>query len=390
MRARVWVRLGVVVLLAVLGAAVGCSKTPDDAKIASAIQQKFSGDSGLQNKQLSVQSEKGTVTLSGTVDNDVERQAASRYAAAVPGVKQVVNNLQVGAMQAENAAPPAAPAAVPSAPAPSPAAATAPAAKPSPRRHRHHEQDAEDHNPQFDADEPAQNAQAQPAPPLPPPTQTPPAAQAPPDSSAAAAPAASAAPPPPPQKVTIASGTGLSVRLIEALDSESCQPGQTFHATLNSPLTLNGQVVVPAGYEVEGFVVDAKSAGKFQGKAELTLELNRIKVGDKTYNIQTDQFHREGASRGKSTAEKVGAGSVLGAVIGAIAGGGKGAAIGAAAGGGVGGGVQAASKPEPVRLPSETVLSFTLQAPLSLIPTTAPPPRAGAPHLNAAQSGSQN
>ena len=58
---------------------------------------------------------------------------------------------------------------------------------------------------------------------------------------------------------------------------------------------------------------------------------------------------------------------MLGGIIGALAGGGKGAAIGAAAGAGVGGGVQAASKSQQIKLPSETVLSFTLQAAITVV-----------------------
>jgi hypothetical protein len=188
-------------------------------------------------------------------------------------------------------------------------------------------------------------------------------------------PAAAPAPPPPPpqpQKVTIPSGTTLSVRLEDALDSETATQGQTFRATLNSPLAVEGDVVIPAGHEVEGHVVEVKSAGKFAGKSELILQLDRISAGSKYYNIQTDQWHREGASRGKNTAEKVGAGSVIGAIIGGIAGGGKGAAIGAAAGGGVGGGVQAATKGQQIKLPSETVLTFTLQSPVTVTPAKSP------------------
>jgi outer membrane lipoprotein SlyB len=89
--------------------------------------------------------------------------------------------------------------------------------------------------------------------------------------------------------------------------------------------------------------------------------------GGKTYNIQTDQYKKQGSSRGKNTAEKVGAGAAIGGIIGAIAGGGKGAAIGAAAGAGVGGGVQAASKSQQIKLPSETVLNFTLQQPVTVV-----------------------
>src|SRR5207249_700037 len=138
-------------------------------------------------------------------------------------------------------------------------------------------------------------------------------------------------PPPPPQKVTIPSGTTLAVRLVDTIDSERSQPGQTFHATLDSPLAVEGDVAVPAGYDVEGHIVDVKSAGKFAGQSVLALQLDRIKVGDKYYNVQTDQYRRQGSSRGKNTAEKVGAGAGIGAIIGAIAGGGKGAASGATA-----------------------------------------------------------
>ncbi len=58
------------VFLLVLGMAAGCTKAPNDAQITSDVQSKINADSGLQGKQLGVQSENGTVTLSGTVDND--------------------------------------------------------------------------------------------------------------------------------------------------------------------------------------------------------------------------------------------------------------------------------------------------------------------------------
>jgi hypothetical protein len=120
-------------------------------------------------------------------------------------------------------------------------------------------------------------------------------------------------------------------------------------------------------------IVDVKSAGKFAGQSLLVLQLDRIAVGSKNYSLQTDQCKRQGNSRGKNTATRVGAGAVIGAIIGGIAGGGKGAGIGALAGGGVGGGVQAATKGQQIKLPSETVLNFTLQGPLTVVPTTQGP-----------------
>jgi hypothetical protein len=183
--------------------------------------------------------------------------------------------------------------------------------------------------------------------------------------------------------VTIDQGTQLSVRLVDPIDSEKNQTGQTFHATLNNPLTADGEEVVPAGSDVVGHIAELKSAGKFAGQSVVVLQLDSITSGSRTYNIQTDQYKKQGSSRGKNTAEKVGGGAALGAIIGAIAGGGKGAAIGAAAGGGIGGGVQAATKSQQIKLPSETVLNFTLQAPVTVI--QAPNPNSNRQKLGESQ-----
>jgi hypothetical protein len=179
-------------------------------------------------------------------------------------------------------------------------------------------------------------------------------------------------PPPAPKKLIIDQGTQLAIRLVDPIDSEKNQTGDTFHATLNAPLTSDGKQAVPAGTDITGHLVDVKSAGKFKGQSVVVLQLDSLTSGGKTYSLQTDQYRKEGKSRGKNTAEKVGGGAIVGGIIGAIAGGGKGAAIGSAAGAGVGGGVQAATKSQQIRLPSETVLNFTLQAPITVLQTPSP------------------
>jgi hypothetical protein len=347
MKARVSLYLSALVLLTILVAAVGCSKAPTDAQITSDIQNKLNSDSGLQGKQVTVEAANGSVTLSGQVDNDAQRDAAARYASSEAGVKQVVNNLQVGPALA--------------------VAETAPEPrKPSPAAKRPRKTPGERNDPYSAPDEVAQTTPAPAPAPAPAPV---PAVPAPPP------------PPPPPQKVTIPSGTTLAVRLVDAIDSETATQGQTFHATLNSPLAVDGDTAIPSGYDVEGHVVTVQSAGKFAGQSLLVLQLDRIAAGGKNYTIQTDQYRKQGSSRGKNTAAKVGAGAGIGAIIGAIAGGGKGAAIGAAAGGGLGAGAQAVTHGQQIKLPSETVLNFTLQAPLTVIPTTQGP-NAGRPTLN--------
>jgi hypothetical protein len=184
--------------------------------------------------------------------------------------------------------------------------------------------------------------------------------------------------------LTIDSGASVSVRLVDTIASDTAQPGESFRATLDSPLFSNGELAIPAGYTVEGHIVDVKSAGKFAGQSLLVLQLDRLTVGGKSYVLQTDRFRRQGGNRSTNTAEKVGGGAAIGAILGGILGGGKGAGIGAAAGGGVGGGVQAAGKGEQVKLASETVLKFTLDAPLTVAQVSKAPDE-GRPKLDTPQ-----
>jgi len=356
MRSGAGKHLGTAFLIGILAAGLGCNKAPDDRQVTEQLQAKLSQDSGLQGKTITVESSGGVVTLSGTVDNDAQRTAAARHASTIPGVKEVVNNLQVGA-------------AVPTARQVAEARPAKPAreVKPGPSV-RHHRRDSEVPDQNFwdkgqsdKGDSSSQPATTANASPVPAPAPAAPAATAP----AATAPTTPPQPPEP-KKLTVQSGTTVAVRLVDAIDSETAQAGQTFHATLDSPLTSEGEVAVPSGYNVEGHVVDVKSAGKFAGQSLLVLQLDRIAANGKAYDIETNPYRREGNSRSKNTAEKVGAGAVIGAIIGGLAGGGKGAGIGAAAGGGLGGGAQAATKGQQIKLPSETVLNFTLQSPLTV------------------------
>ena len=61
----------------------------------------------------------------------------------------------------------------------------------------------------------------------------------------------------------------------------------------------------PPGYDVEGHIVDVENGGKFTGKAQLTLQLDRIILYGKHYDLQTDTYHKETKSRTTNTAEKL-------------------------------------------------------------------------------------
>jgi hypothetical protein len=322
--------LSACVLAMILCAMTGCARKPDDAKISSEIQGKFSQDSGLSSKQLSVQSENGVVTISGNVDNDAQREAAGRQAASVSGVKTVINNLQVRIASTSTPASTAT-----STPAPASSTFSKPAPGKKPRKYKDSAYTV-DPTPSSNTDSTASANAATPADPS---NAAPAAASSDPASSATQAP-----PPPAPRKLIVDQGTQIAIRLVDAIDSEKNQPGDTFRATLNAPLTSDGEEALPAGVDVLGKLVDVKSAGKFAGQSVVVLQLQTITAGGQNYDIQTDQYRKQGSSRGKNTAEKVGGGAVVGGILGGILGGGKGAAIGAAAGAGAGGGVQAASK----------------------------------------------
>ena len=304
--------------IVLLGLALGCSKKADDTTIVTQLQGKISADPAFAGRTIQIQSQDGVVTLTGNVTDEFQRQAAANYAGSVPGVKTVVNNLSVESP----AGRPAMPAAAPVGRKPVPGSA-AEAVKPVTGR-------------VFNETE-------------------------------SSAPAATRAPAPIPM-VTIPEGTVLVVRTIDVIDSEKNNVGDVFSGTMEAPITVNGEVVVPKGADVQGRVVAAKGGGKFTGRPAISLTLTKLSMGGRTYDLSTGEFSSSGKSRGKETAVAVGGGAAAGALIGALAGGGKGAAIGAAAGAGAGTGVQAIRKPGQVKVPSESVLNFPLQKAISVTP----------------------
>jgi hypothetical protein len=172
--------------------------------------------------------------------------------------------------------------------------------------------------------------------------------------------------PPPPNSagIELPQGTNLVVRTIDGVDSQVNHVGQTFAASLDEPVSLNGQTVIPRGADVVLKLVDAQQSGKFTGRTGLTMDLMSLKVNGRMVDVNTQTVSRESSSRGKRTAEVAGGTAALGAIIGAIAGGGKGAAIGAGAGGAAGAGAEVVTSGQRVKIPSETRLTFTLDTPV--------------------------
>ncbi len=169
-----------------------------------------------------------------------------------------------------------------------------------------------------------------------------------------------------PANVIIPAGTQISVRTIDAIDSADNSVGDRFQASLEEPLTLEGSVVVEKYALVYGRLTESKESGTFTGRSQLRLELTGIVVNGKTVPILTGEYEVSGKSRGASTAKRTLGGAALGAIIGAAADGGQGAAIGAGAGAGAGAGSEIITRGDRVKVPSETLIDFTLQQDVSI------------------------
>lgn len=166
-------------------------------------------------------------------------------------------------------------------------------------------------------------------------------------------------------------GTQVSVRTEETIDSGKAVEGQTFPGEVTEDvLDATGATVIPRGATAQIIITSASKGGRFRGASDLGLDLKSVTVDGREYRPSTtdvEQRGKSGLGANKRTAEYSGGGAALGAIIGAIAGGGKGAAIGAGAGGGAGALTQVLTKGGSIRVPVETILTFSLDKPLHVV-----------------------
>lgn len=166
--------------------------------------------------------------------------------------------------------------------------------------------------------------------------------------------------------VTVPAATRILIRTIDPIDSSKQKTGYRFTAALETDLQVEDAVVAPRGTTVYGRLAQASSAGKMSGSSQLTLELTDIVINGAATPLLTSTYELKGQGEGKKTARKVVGGAGLGALIGGIAGGGTGAAIGVVAGAAGGTAVAASRKGEQLQIPSESLLEFRLEQPVSL------------------------
>ncbi|PYV15597.1 MAG: hypothetical protein DMG21_14555 [Acidobacteria bacterium] len=175
----------------------------------------------------------------------------------------------------------------------------------------------------------------------------------------------------PGRKLMLSAGTEIRVRLDNTLSSTSNRSGDSFTATLDGPLVVNGAEVVPDGARVTGRVIAARASGHLQTPSELAVTLYSIEADGKTYELVTTDYGLAGRSHKKRNTAWIGGGAAGGALLGALLGGKKGAAIGAGAGAGGGTATAYATGKKDIVLPAESVLRFALREPLTLVKSSS-------------------
>lgn len=381
-----------------------------DLSIQSDVLKALASYPDISSEQITANTSGGIVTLAGTASSDTAKNQAQVVAAAVDGVRSVVNNVSVSA-----------------------SAAADPSAAQDQQQEQEPVQQAQSNVPDQQAQQPAYSQQSQPQPGVngnwgkagPPPDvqngqipqpsqgnesqqpntqsqgqqqanqypmqdpgqddgaqpqQQPPAY---PQRPAYGAPnsqyprqsypnqnRAYAAPHLPSEPVTLPANTLFTVRTSEPLDSRTLRGGENFQVVLAQDLYSGPYLAIPRGAVLQGHVAGVKKPGALRGGAGFALQIVSLNITGQSYPVATDTFATDtGGKGGYTTANTVG-GAAIGALIGAVAGGGPGAAIGAVAGGGVGLGASAATNGPRDVMPPETLLSFHLRAPLTVSPVS--------------------
>jgi hypothetical protein len=181
------------------------------------------------------------------------------------------------------------------------------------------------------------------------------------------------APPAAPAQLTIKQGNYVIVRINQWLSSDRNQQGDTFTATLEQPLVVDGFVAAPRGATVVGRVTEAQKAGRVEGTSKLGVQMTELTLADgQQISIQSQMINRNGPTSVGRDAAAIGGTTALGAIIGAGADLGRGAAIGAGAGAAVGILGVLLTRGRPTVIYPESVMTFQIQAPVTFSTEHAP------------------
>jgi len=167
-----------------------------------------------------------------------------------------------------------------------------------------------------------------------------------------------AAAPPASSGVTVAAGTRLVIRTVDAVDSSRHSAGHRFRGQLEGALVVNGVTVAPRGTYVHGQITQSSQARRMTGSSELQAVFTDILINDQLFPITTTELSAQtGREVGRTAAR-----TARNAAIGGLIGGGSGARTGAR----VGVGASLLTSGASINIPAGTILETTLSAPLTV------------------------
>ena len=172
---------------------------------------------------------------------------------------------------------------------------------------------------------------------------------------------------PVPANITVPAGKVIFARLGEPLSSDHNHVGDTFTATLDQPIVVDGWVVARRGETIVGTVTQAQKAGRVRGVSHLGLELTDITIVDgNQLLVKTELWNGSAGTSHGADAGAIATTTGAGTIIGAAANGGTGAGVGAGAGALAGIGLVLLTRGKPTVLGPEYPLSFRLKEPISV------------------------
>lgn len=199
----------------------------------------------------------------------------------------------------------------------------------------------------------------------------------------------------------VPAGTVLMVRLETTLATFSNRPGDPFRGSINQPVVVHGQTLIPAGAVVEGRVTKVSEPRRISGRPTIGIlpEAVIFPNGQRYYldatltdtNIPGSDVNDEGQFKGsghdrRDTVE-TGGGTAGGMLIGGLVGGPPGILVGGLIGAGSGTGFWLAKHRSAI-LPAGTELTLELNRPLTMSGNgTNPTATTNAPSTTAAGSG---
>src|SRR5216684_2652568 len=108
-----------------------------------------------------------------------------------------------------------------------------------------------------------------------------------------------------PSATKLPEGTPIPIRLQSALSSASSHAGDTFNATIDEPVVIDGQTLIARGTPATGRVLEAKPSASSRGLSResspepgyLRIVLVSLKVGGRPVMIETSTIFAKGGTR---------------------------------------------------------------------------------------------